>query len=289
MLPNPFHNPAPWLPAPGWPPAGVPAWPWPGAPAWPGQTLPGWPGLPAPPLPAEAPPPAGGEDPQQPPMGPQRRPDEPEERRAPAPPPAPPPEPPPAPARAPGAAPLLGQTPADVEFGFAVEPSPTSRWPETAAEPLPEAAGIPQVGPLRGGLALSDLLAKRIRGFSDRLLTEHHRIYREYYTKFREVRTKLRTAERGEANEVFSRYRALKVSENIAWNGVRLHELYFDNLGGVGGPAVGRIAEVLKRDFGSFENWVKDFVAAAKATRMWAVTAYDYYDRKLHNWSVTRG
>lgn len=162
-------------------------------------------------------------------------------------------------------------------------PEPGQRWPETPAPRLPEAVGIPPAGPVLGGIALEELLGGRIRGFSERLLREHHRIYREYYAKFREVRAKLRTADRAEAHEVFSRYRALRLSEIVAWNGVRLHELYFQNLGGVGGPAVGRIARFLERDYGSFDNWLRDFTAVAKSTRMWAVTVWDYYDRRIHN------
>lgn len=156
------------------------------------------------------------------------------------------------------------------------------------AAALPEAAGIPPAGPRRGGLPLAELLSRRIRGFSERLLTEHHRLYREHYAKFREIRTKLRTAERAEAHPVFSRYRALKVAEAVAWNGIRLHELYFDHLGGAGGPPAGRIGELIKRDFGSYEGWTRDLAAAAGSTRQWAVTAWDVYDRRLHNRSMTK-
>ncbi len=261
MLPYPAppsQQPA-WLPAPTWP-AVIPGWPGPAIPfgteaayyPWP-TPRPSWPWSP----------PAGGEDtPHQPVPSPLPLAEEtdPIETEVPPIPPA-----------------------VKTEVEFDLGPGPADRWSETPAQLLPEAVGIPQVGPLRGGLTLSELLSKRIRGFSDRQLTEHHRIYREYFSKFREVRTKLRTAERGEASEVFSRYRALKTSEGIAWNGIRMHELYFDQLSGAGRPAGGRISEWIGRDFGSFDNWVKDFVACAKSARTWALVVYDYYDRRLHN------
>jgi Fe-Mn family superoxide dismutase len=75
----------------------------------------------------------------------------------------------------------------------------------------------------------------------------------------------------------------LKVEETFNWDAVKLHELYFWNLGGTGGPAKGRIRTMIDRDFESFDKWKEDFLAAGKAARGWVVLAYDCDDKTLHN------
>lgn len=71
----------------------------------------------------------------------------------------------------------------------------------------------------------------------------------------------------------------------IAANSVRLHELYFDSLGGSGGPE-GRLAEALARDFGSVAAWAQQFAAMGKALgggSGWAVLVWSPRAGRLVN------
>ena len=44
------------------------------------------------------------------------------------------------------------------------------------------------------------------------------------------------------------------------FNGMRLHEYYFENLGGKGAfDKGGKLAKKIAEDFGSYEEWEKDF------------------------------
>lgn len=77
----------------------------------------------------------------------------------------------------------------------------------------------------------------------------------------------------------------LKREELIALNSTLLHELYFASLGGEGKPAAA-IAEVLARDFGSFERWRSEFVAMGNALAGgsgWVLLVYLPRDRRLVN------
>ncbi len=56
----------------------------------------------------------------------------------------------------------------------------------------------------------------------------------------------------------------LKREELIATNSMILHELYFDGLGESTAPA-GKLADAIKRDFGSFERWQVEFSFMGKA------------------------
>jgi Fe-Mn family superoxide dismutase len=123
----------------------------------------------------------------------------------------------------------------------------------------------------------------RLSGISPRTMKEHYKLYEGYVKKVNEVRSKMTGVDRNAANPTYSEYRALKRGETFALNAVKLHELYFAQLGGKGGIPTGRIAELLQRDFGSFENWLAEFKAAGKSARGWAILAYDQNYGHLFN------
>lgn len=121
-------------------------------------------------------------------------------------------------------------------------------------------------------------------GISQRQIQEHYKLYQGYVSKTNEVRIKLRMADRSDANSTYSNIGALKKSETYAVGGYKLHELYFENLGGGGGTASGAILEAIVRDFGSYDFWEKDFRATGLASGGWAILGYDYDDSRLHNY-----
>lgn len=88
----------------------------------------------------------------------------------------------------------------------------------------------------------------------------------------------------------------LKREELVALNSTLLHELYFASLGGVQASTAagnfsdakpkGALAEVLARDFGSYERWRDEFVAMGSALgggSGWVLLVYVPRDRRLVN------
>ncbi|MBT9171885.1 MAG: Superoxide dismutase (Fe) [Syntrophomonadaceae bacterium] len=130
-----------------------------------------------------------------------------------------------------------------------------------------------------------ELKKKEMTGFSERQLTEHHGVlYKGYVLKLNEIRKLQLTVEHSKANQTYSDLRALKIEETFALNGIKLHEAYFDNLGGKGGKATGPAYSLLERDFGSFERWESDFKATGLAVRGWVVLSYDLDYGALYNY-----
>ncbi|HHW02104.1 MAG TPA: superoxide dismutase [Thermoanaerobacterales bacterium] len=122
-------------------------------------------------------------------------------------------------------------------------------------------------------------------GFSERQILEHFNVlYKGYVNKINEIREKLQFAIRQEANATYSEYRGLKKGETFAMDGVILHELYFENLGGFGGMPEGSLLRRIENDFGSFNDWLQDFRAAGMAARGWVVLAFNPRDRRIHNY-----
>ncbi len=127
---------------------------------------------------------------------------------------------------------------------------------------------------------------KALDGFSTRQVSEHHDVlYAGYVKKLNEIELKLDTAPPADANGTFSLIGELKRSEGFATNAIKLHESYFDNLGG-DGKSAGALRDMVIEDFGSYEKWEADFKASGLAARGWVVLAYNWDDGRLHNYST---
>lgn len=129
---------------------------------------------------------------------------------------------------------------------------------------------------------------KDLDGFSEDQISQHRDIlYTGYVNKLNEIEDRLKNGlDRNKSNQVFSEYRSLKADETFALNGVVLHELYFENLGGNGLKPANCLLQPIARDFGSFEIWQEDFRACGMAARGWGVLGYSFYDEKLHNYCL---
>ncbi|HJW87856.1 MAG TPA: superoxide dismutase [Dehalococcoidia bacterium] len=126
--------------------------------------------------------------------------------------------------------------------------------------------------------------AKELAGISRKQIEQHHDVlYRGYVNKLNEIESKLPTAPPAEANATYSLIRELKREEVFATQAIRLHEGYFQNLGGDGVPK-GTVLDLIKEDLGSYEKWEEEFRALGIAARGWVVLVFDWADKKLRNY-----
>lgn len=116
----------------------------------------------------------------------------------------------------------------------------------------------------------------------------HMRLYEGYVTNINKIDAELTqgNAQREQSNTTFSYYRELKRGETFALNGVILHELYFENIGGSVSMPDQNIVDQINKDFSDFKAWQEDFIATAKASRGWAVMAYDQRSNRYRNLSL---
>ncbi|MBI1973759.1 superoxide dismutase [Candidatus Micrarchaeota archaeon] len=126
---------------------------------------------------------------------------------------------------------------------------------------------------------------KSVPGLTERQISEHHDVlYAGYVKKLNEIESRLEGLDVSDANATYSGIRELKVEETFAKNAIKLHESYFDNMGGNLPPKGTRIAKLIERDFASLETWEKEFRALGVASRGWVVLAWDWDDGKLFNY-----
>jgi Fe-Mn family superoxide dismutase len=133
-----------------------------------------------------------------------------------------------------------------------------------------------------------DHLAGGLPGFSPRQIEQHIKLYEGYVKKINEIRSEIEKIpfEERKANSNFSfgRYSELKRREAVPYNGVYLHEMYFDNLGGGAAEPKAELARAIEGSFGSQSNWEEDLRACAEAaTGGWVLLTYDRIDGKLHH------
>jgi superoxide dismutase, Fe-Mn family len=122
-------------------------------------------------------------------------------------------------------------------------------------------------------------------GISRKTHDEHLKLWQGYANKTNQIRKALAemTVDPSTANQIFSDFRSLKADYSFAYEGLINHNIYFETLGGDGGPATGRIAELINEAYGSFDNWVADWKATGMAGRGWAYLGYDHDEKRVFN------
>ena len=104
-----------------------------------------------------------------------------------------------------------------------------------------------------------------------------------------EISAKLDTADRSAANYKDSEFRELKVAESANLSNAFLTSLHLDNIADPTSQiTMDSLSYIrLARDFGTFEDWQKDFIACAMSARNgFAVTVYNGFLNRYMNLMV---
>ena len=118
----------------------------------------------------------------------------------------------------------------------------------------------------------------------------HTALYQGYVETLNRVSAELDTVPRGEADSKHSAFRGLKLDETYNLDSVWLHELYFANCFDPHSQIyMDKMSFLrLERDFGTFEDWQKDFMACAMACGGgWAVCGYNIFLKRYVNTMIS--
>ena len=113
---------------------------------------------------------------------------------------------------------------------------------------------------------------------SEKAKKSHQELLENYVETLNSVSAELDTTPKDEANLNNSDFRSLKIDEVYNLNAAYLHALYFENISDVNSRiTMDSLAYMrLQRDFGSFDDWQKDFIACAMSARNgWAITVFN--------------
>jgi Fe-Mn family superoxide dismutase len=126
-----------------------------------------------------------------------------------------------------------------------------------------------------------------MQGFSDTLLKNHFTLYQGYVTNTNKLIDALNQLLK-EGKTGTPEYAELKRRLGWEFNGMRLHEYYFENLGGKGSiNKSGKLHQKLVESFGSYEAWEKDFKGTGSMRGIgWAVLYQDVLSGSFINFWI---
>jgi len=122
-------------------------------------------------------------------------------------------------------------------------------------------------------------------GFSDTLLKNHFALYEGYVKNCNLIHDRFAELKK---NDLFGSPEYAELKRRSAWefNGMRLHELYFDNMKNGGSPLSEQslLRAQLSEQKGSYEAWEKDFRATGSMRGIgWTILMYDKETKSLRN------
>ena len=98
-----------------------------------------------------------------------------------------------------------------------------------------------------------------MEGFSDDLLNNHFKLYQGYVSNTNKLQDQIAELPQDGTDPKFAE---LNRRLGFEFNGMRMHEFYFDSLGGDGKIGKnGALSKKFSEDFGNFDNWMKSFKA----------------------------
>ena len=124
----------------------------------------------------------------------------------------------------------------------------------------------------------------KMAGISETTMTEHFKLYNGYVNKYNECmeKTEALSMDAVKAGQItYSDIRSLKMGLAFALGGMLNHEVYFHNLGGVGGKPSGKLLAQIEKDFGSYERFEAEFRGTAMSARGWAFLVWQHDLKRL--------
>ena len=132
-----------------------------------------------------------------------------------------------------------------------------------------------------------------LHGISDRTLAMHFKLYEGYVKETNNLTSRIhQLVEDGKVDqEEMPVYSELKRRYGFEYNGMVLHEYYFDNLmtnGSADPGAHSLFRRAAESSFGSYDAWKGDFIGVGKMRGVgWAVCYLNPYNGRLTNHWIT--
>lgn len=133
-----------------------------------------------------------------------------------------------------------------------------------------------------------------LKGISDETLDMHFKLYEGYVKETNKLNEGImKFIEDGNVDqEEMPAYSELSRRLGFEYNGMVLHEYYFDNLKSGGGPgdpgSTAQFAKAAEASFGSYEIWKADFVGIGKMRGVgWAICYQNPANGRLSNHWIT--
>lgn len=122
-----------------------------------------------------------------------------------------------------------------------------------------------------------------IQGLSQKQIEAHLGLYQGYVKQTNSLLTALSTLSSDPNNAYI--VGELRKRFGFEWNGMRLHEFYFEQLEG-GSHMINadmKLYSVLAKQFGSFDRWLEEFTHLSGRGPGWSLLDYDPASKQFHH------
>lgn len=124
---------------------------------------------------------------------------------------------------------------------------------------------------------------KTVKGITKKQLDEHYKLYVGYVGKLNEIwNTPYIPADFTNSNATYSKMRCLKLGETYSLDGVKLHNLYFENMTGGNTTPSGPLFNAITKQFSSYDNFISYLTDVGLSMRGWVNLCIDPLDNMLH-------
>ncbi|MEK7066290.1 MAG: Fe-Mn family superoxide dismutase [Patescibacteria group bacterium] len=127
-----------------------------------------------------------------------------------------------------------------------------------------------------------------LRGLSEKQISEHLKLYSGYVKNINALDEKIEAIEKSEGPDAYT-LAELRRRLGFEFNGMRLHEYYFEGLGGESTPGSAiAFMTAVETQYGGYDKWLMKFKNAGMARGIgWVVLYYDSAIKKLRTVWVT--
>ncbi|AGK98012.1 superoxide dismutase [Clostridium pasteurianum] len=124
---------------------------------------------------------------------------------------------------------------------------------------------------------------KSVNGISAKQLDEHYKLYVGYVNTLNKIWNIPYIPENyTDSNSTYSNMRSLKLGETYSLDGVKLHQLYFQNMTGGNNTPSGPLLNAIIDQFSSYDRFISYLTNVGLSMRGWAILAIDSIDNKFH-------
>jgi Fe-Mn family superoxide dismutase len=126
-------------------------------------------------------------------------------------------------------------------------------------------------------------LLSEVKGLDQDLLTMHFTLYKGYVKNTNGLLKMLSNLVNSGQDRSYQ-YGALKRRLGWEFDGMRLHEYYFSNMGPKDRNEKSPLSQMIARQFGSYEKWKQEYLATGAIRGIgWVILYYDLKDKRLVN------
>lgn len=124
---------------------------------------------------------------------------------------------------------------------------------------------------------------RSVNGISTKQLEEHYKLYVGYVNTLNKIWNIPYIPENyTDSNSTYSNMRSLKLGETYSLDGVKLHQLYFENMTGGNNTPYGPLLNAIIDQFSSYDKFISYLTNVGLSMRGWAVLSIDSIDNKFH-------